>query len=132
VINIWSKHDVDKEWSEGEWYTLENARGKVWESKDGTKRKRLSSTKDLIVFELGSEFDPNATSAEDTSEIVSELEESESTTDEGVSRSTSDPTTSGRDTAATVDNGESSEDDGSEVNDGGILDDIMSELDEMK
>ncbi|MFC6720288.1 homing endonuclease associated repeat-containing protein [Natrialbaceae archaeon GCM10025896] len=86
-MNIWSKHNIDRDWTEGEWYALENARGKVWESNDGTTRKQLSSTKDLNVIELGPDFTPNTASTEDTSETASETEKSGATTDEVVSKS---------------------------------------------
>lgn len=78
---IWSKHGVDQEWREGGWYALENAIGKVWESGDGLTRKKLSSTNDLKVIELGEDFDPNAESAGEKLETASEPQQAGATTD---------------------------------------------------
>ncbi|WP_128226172.1 homing endonuclease associated repeat-containing protein [Halobacteriaceae archaeon SHR40] len=128
-MNVWSKHDIDREWRENEWYALENARGKVWDSSDGMTRKQLSSTKDLNIDELGEDFDPNESSAEETSKPASTSQQPGATPDEDISETTPNSTTSSRDTVPKVDDEESSEDDGAD-NDG-VLGDIMSDFDEI-
>jgi hypothetical protein len=130
-LNIWSKHDIDQDWREGQWYALEDARGKVWKPSHGTTQKRLSSTKDLKVTELGEDFDPNGGSTRGTVETASEPQQSRATTSGHVRESRSDTTVSNRDTAATADQRESSEDGNAETDNDGILDDIMSDFDEV-
>lgn len=53
---IWSKHSIDADWSEGNWYWLHEARVQVWDDSAAVKRN-LSSTKDLVVEPLGSSLD---------------------------------------------------------------------------
>jgi hypothetical protein len=79
-LNEWETHDLDIDWAVGEWYALEHARGKVWGTDSGTPTKRLSTTKDFAVIELGSEFDPDtgrspAISPEDTASGTSITEQ---------------------------------------------------------
>jgi hypothetical protein len=128
-MNVWSKHDVDQKFTKDRWYALENARGKVWESSDGATQKQLSSTKDLNVVDLGTDFDPNAASIRDTSKAASEPQQPEVTTNEDISKSTPDSTSAHQDTAATTNETDSSGDDSPEVDDDGILGDIMSDFD---
>lgn len=52
-LTIWTKHQVETDWTTGHMYLLENARGKVW-PEEGTISRQLSSTKDLVVTDLGS------------------------------------------------------------------------------
>jgi hypothetical protein len=130
-MNIWSKHHINQDWREGQWYALEGARGKVWEPSYGTTQKRLSSTKDLKVTELGEDFDPNGGSTRDTSETPSEPQQRGTTTRGDTPESTPDTTVSGGDSAAAADQRESSEDDSPETDNDGILDDIMSDFDEV-
>lgn len=130
-LNIWSKHDIDQDWREGQWYALENARGKVWESSNGTTQKQLSSTKDLKVTKLTKDFDPNVGSVKGTSESVSQPQRSSATTSGDVREPTSDTTVSNRDSAAGADQQESSEDGSPKPDNDGILDDIMSDFDEV-
>lgn len=127
-VNIWSKHNVNREWNENEWYALENARGKVWESSDGTTRKQLSSTKDLEVIGLGANFNSDTASAGGTSKPEPEPQQPGMTTGEVGSESPSDSTTSA---ATTTDDEESGEDGSTEVDRDGVLDDIMSDFDEI-
>lgn len=56
-LDIWKTHNLNIEWKEGVWYALSEVRGSVWKNKKGKTRKRLSSTKDLEVINLGSDFD---------------------------------------------------------------------------
>jgi hypothetical protein len=130
-MNIWSKHNVNREWSEGEWYALENARGKVWESSDGTTQKHLSSTKDINVIELGSEFDSDVLSTGDTSGTGPTSQQPGVATSEETSEGMPDSAATNRDTAPTVDDEDSSEDDNPEVDNDDLLDDIMSDFDEI-
>lgn len=55
LIN-WSKHEIDNDWVEGNWYWLHQPRVKVWDSSGWIKRK-LSSTKNLVAEELGPDLD---------------------------------------------------------------------------
>ena len=130
-MNIWSKHGIDLNWREGQWYALEDARGKVWEPSHGTTQKQLSSTKDLKVTELGEDFDPNVGSKKGISEPVSQPQQPGATTNEDVPESTSDARVSDRDAATTANQGESSDDTSPETDNDGILDDIMSDFDEI-
>lgn len=130
-MNIWSKHNVNREWSEGEWYALENARGKVWESSDGTTQKQLSSTKDISVIELGSEFDSDVLSTEDTSGTGPTSQQPGVATSEGISEGMPNSAVTNRDTAATDGDEDSSEDGNLEVDNDDLLDDIMSDFDEI-
>jgi hypothetical protein len=54
-LSVWETHDLDIEWREGDWYSLTEAIGDVWESKSGETVRRLSSTKDLEAESLGSD-----------------------------------------------------------------------------
>jgi hypothetical protein len=51
-LDIWEKHDVTARFEKHHWYLFTELRGKVWDT-DGTTTKRLSSTKDLSVTDLG-------------------------------------------------------------------------------
>jgi hypothetical protein len=130
-MNIWSKHDVDQEWRVGEWYILEHARGKVWESSDGTTRKKISSTKDLTVIEVSEDFDLDSVSIDEVSETTLKPDQSRTATDENISEGTIDSTTSEQNTTGATDDKGSTEDDDSETSDDGVLDEIMSDFDEI-
>jgi hypothetical protein len=54
-LNIWKKHDLSISWNIGDWYLLEQARGKQWTNKHGESNRQLSSTKDLQVTHVGIE-----------------------------------------------------------------------------
>jgi hypothetical protein len=51
-LNTWTKHDLSIDWKEGNWYLLEEVRGKVW-GEEGNQTRQLSSTRDLTVTEFG-------------------------------------------------------------------------------
>lgn len=125
-MNVWAKHDTEQEWNDGEWYALENAIAKVWESSDGTTRKKLSSTDDLEIVELGEDFDPSTASVRTASDTTSERQQTGAIDDEDISGSTSGSTTAGDDT---TDDGSSADDDKAEIDDNEVLDEIISEFD---
>lgn len=129
-LNIWSKHKINHEWREGGWYAIENARGKVWKSSDGTTQKHLSSTKDLEIIELGRDFDPETVFAGNNQETGTEPQESGETPNVDSSAKTTDPEASSADSTSTSDTTESSEDYGSETDTEGVLGGIMSEFEE--
>lgn len=56
-LSVWRKHSVTIDWTVGDWYLLEEARGKRWAS-GGVTKYGLSSTKDLTVRKLDSETIP--------------------------------------------------------------------------
>lgn len=128
VMDIWSKHDVDRGWGEGAWYAIENARGKVWESGDGTMRKRLSSTRDFEVVELGTDFDSANVSAGASSEPEPGSPREPATTEEAGSTSTTASSSSGDDTTPMIDNGDSNDDTQAEAD--GLVGEIMSDLED--
>jgi predicted nucleic acid-binding protein len=51
-LTIWEKHNLTPDWHIGEWYVVENARGKKW-TDDNDIKKKLDSTKDTIVHYHG-------------------------------------------------------------------------------
>ena len=128
-VNIWSKHDDDWKFKKGRWYALENGLGKVWKSSDGTTRKKLSSTKDLNVIDLGSDFDPNAMSIGSTSKGASETQQPEATNNEDAPERTSDSTSADENSPTTANDVDSKGDDSPEADDDGILGDIVSDFD---
>lgn len=54
-LNVWSVHDIGVDWTEGDWYVLEEARTRAWENSDGETERALSSTRDLTVIHVGDE-----------------------------------------------------------------------------
>ncbi|WP_148291000.1 homing endonuclease associated repeat-containing protein [Halorhabdus tiamatea] len=57
ALQIWEVHDVEVDWDPGHWYELEEARLKLWTTDSGEAMKRLSSTKDLAVRQLGEQIE---------------------------------------------------------------------------
>jgi hypothetical protein len=109
-LNTWKKHNLAVSWTEGHWYCLREARGKVWE-KDGATRRQLSSTRDLDVTDLDTDVS--------TDTIRETLNESDLGVDDPETTTT---TTSEEDN--NVANGDDAAND-----DTGILDNVMSEFD---
>lgn len=128
AMDVWSKHSIGQEWKEGCWYALENARGKVWESSDGTTRKRLSSTKDLDITVLGRGFDPDTASSGNTSDSGPPSQES-GASDNRDRNSTNQPTDVGEEASTEAPRAADGNDD-SESDETGIIDDIMSDFDD--
>ena len=130
TMDIWKTHNLSYEWTANHWYAVSNARGSVWEAKDGETMKRLSSTKDLEVIHLGTDFDPltaegshadstNTTSTADTATTESPASKSTSTADTATAESPSADSTS------------NSEQSDSSSSDDDLFDDIVSEFDEI-
>lgn len=129
AFDIWSKHGIDQDWKEGCWYALENARGKVWESGDGTTQKQLSSTKDLDIIVLGRDFDPDTASSGRTSDSGSTSQESGGPNNR-VRNSTNEPTDIGGEASTEAPTGADG-DDNSDRDEDGIINDIMSDFDDI-
>lgn len=53
-FDLWTTHSIEEEFNQGEWYWLHEPRCKAWQ-KNGETRRRLSSTKDLVIESLGEE-----------------------------------------------------------------------------
>lgn len=60
-LDIWKKHDVMTDWSTGDWYLLEELRDSSWTNSNDQTTRRLSSTRNLKVTNLGSNVDTNTT-----------------------------------------------------------------------
>lgn len=118
-FDVWVKHDVDTDWTVGEWYALSNTRGTVWEDSDGETCKRLSTTRDLEVEELSASFTPETGSVQD------ELPSADSTQQDRASTTSSAGVTSGGDSNGSSDTGES---DG----ESGIFEAIKSDFEELE
>lgn len=128
-LEIWTTHDFNTDLHRGEWYALEHARGKVWGTDSGTPTKRLSTTKDFGVIELGSAFDPDAdrsstTSTEATASTTSTTEQSSASSSREADSATTDASSSS--TTATTD-----ESPDTDAPSGDIFDDIMDDFDDL-
>jgi hypothetical protein len=55
-LNIWSRHRIDAEFVDGHWYQLGELQGDIFE-RDGEDERRLGSTRDMRVQDLGTELD---------------------------------------------------------------------------
>lgn len=128
-LDVWSKHEIDQEWREGNWYALEDARGKAWES-SGETTKRLSSTKDLNVLDLGEDFDPSAVSAGDASNTPSVSQAAGTPANETGGKSASNATAAGQGTTSTTGETQSAADTESAVDDD-TSDKISALMDDM-
>lgn len=84
---IWTKHSMSASWTEETWYWLHESRVQVWNNSSGPKRN-ISSTKDLVVEELGKDLDWNTIDVlrkeynVDADEIFSAFEPSNSPSDD--------------------------------------------------
>lgn len=56
-LEVWAKHSVQVQWSEGQWYSLQNTRGTVWTRETGETKKKLSTTADFEAVALGEDAD---------------------------------------------------------------------------
>ncbi len=128
---IWAKDNIEQEWAEDRWYVIEGALGRVWESSDTTTQKVLSSTKDLVITDLGEDFDPSTALANNKSDPASEPESSSATDGEDTLEATSGSAPSSRNTERSGDQDESDERDDTEPDDDGILGDIASDFDNL-
>jgi hypothetical protein len=127
-FNVWSTHDIDVAWEVGQWYVLENARGKAWTS-DGQQKRALSSTKDLDVTELGT--------AKPTADTVTDTTPAKTTTAAVTDNTGNYTDTSGEDTTAASGTQDSSEteddasDSAADDDDDDILDEVMGEFEDL-
>lgn len=117
-LEIWETHDVDADWTVGEWYALENSRGKVWDGDGGVLSKRLSSTSALEILPFGADQPAVGDTANRSVARDSQTDVSGSTSMD-----------SGDSTETTGENARAGGKSGTD--DGGIFDDIMSDFEEL-
>jgi hypothetical protein len=103
TLTVWTKHELETEWHVGDWYVLENARGKHWANGSGESKRQLSSTKDMYVEHAG------GTAPTDPTEFVAEQETTGPEATESPDRSS----------------------DGPQTNSGGIFEDVLTEFEDL-
>jgi hypothetical protein len=139
-LNVWRTHDINHDWEEGTWYALESARGKTWKSgaSNRSQIKRLSSTRDFEITNLGTSFDPDSVTGNQnkhTQQSSSKVASQTSGT-AGSSETPAEPTkttaTGTTDTSTTTSEADdSARTEGSDDDDDDALSDIMSEFDDL-
>lgn len=142
-MDIWKTHDVTHDWTTGNWYALTEARGSVWQTDTGETRKRLSSTRDLGIVDLGSDFGPDTlqkvvdeasrrTSHEEQSRASTKREQSRGSTGSAKSSTTaSSPEASDNGAVAKVNEGEEGGEVVEDEDEEGVFDEIISEFDDL-
>ncbi|MFB6197807.1 MAG: helix-hairpin-helix domain-containing protein [Halobacteriaceae archaeon] len=129
-LDVWKTHDIDIDWSVGEWYALMEVTGNVWQTDRGRTKKRLSTTSDFEILSLGADFDPATPERASPSETASEDRDTSTETRGASDTPSSDHGTGGTDTRSETETKER-ESTGESDNDG-IFEDIMSDFDDLE